>query len=182
MRKIKIKGMTLIEVTFTAAIFLIILIPVLTLFTKSTEMMFVGDQESSSQKEASVALYNIGQDIQKTLSFIDVNNTSLNSHFASWIYDNTGSSSTKIAYYWNSTNSTIRRVSNYTGSYSGGEVIAQNVSAFTCSFRTDTVYSSTLTPSQVAAVYVGITISIPGSTVSSLTSNSSWWSRNIRTL
>lgn len=173
--------MTLVEVAITAAIFLIVLLPIVSLFTKSTELMYVGDQESSAQKESANALYNIGQDIQKTLSFIDVNNTSLNSRFASWIYDITGSSSTKIAYY-RANDSTIRRISNYTGSYSGGEVIAQYVSSFTCSFRTDTVYTATVTPSQVASVFVGLTVSVPGKTYSSFTAYSSWWSRNIRTL
>jgi Tfp pilus assembly protein PilW len=181
MRKSKIKGMTLVEVAITAAIFLIILLPTITLFTKSTEMMYVGDQESSAQKEASAALYNIGQDIQKTLSFIAVDNTAT-SRFACWIYDLTGSNSTKIAYYRNATDSTIRRVSNYTGSYTGGDIIAQYVSSFTCSFRTDTVYNPTITAASVASVYVGITVSVPGKTYSSFTANSSWWSRNIRTL
>ena len=179
--KSKITGMTLVEVAVVAGIFLIILIPIMTLFTKSVELMYVGDQESTAQKEATWGMYNLGQDIQKTLSFIDVNSTVNNSKFACWIYDYTGVNSTKVAYY-RGTDSTLRRISNYTGTYTGGEIISKNITLLTCTYRTDTLYNTTLTSSSVAAVFVKMAVSIPGKTVSVLTTNSSWWSRNIRTL
>lgn len=181
--KSQFQGMTLIEVVITAAIFLIILIPVITLFTKSTEMMYIGDQESSAQKETSAALYNIGQDIQKTLYFGSVSSTVNNSYFVCTTYNNTGSGTIAVHYYRKAADNTLRRVAPFTGALqSGGEIIAQNITAFTCGYRTDTLYNYTLDPLKVAAVYVGITVTVPGSTVSSFTSNSSWWSRNIRTL
>ena len=174
--------MTLVEVVIVAGIFLIILIPIMTLFTKSVEMMYVGDQESTAQKEVVWGMYNLGQDIQKTLSFLSVDSTINNSQFATWIYDNTGISSTRVAYYRRSQDSTLRRISNYTGTFSGGEIISKYVTGLTCSYRTDTVYNLTLNTSSVAAVYVRMSVAVPGKTVSVFTSNSSWWSRNIRTL
>ncbi|MFB3894859.1 MAG: PilW family protein [bacterium] len=181
--KSQIQGMTLVEVVITAAIFLIILIPVITLFTKSTEMMYISDQESTAQKETSAALYNIGQDIQKTLYFGTISSTANNSYFVCTTYNNTGYGTIAVHYYRLASDSTLRRVAPFTGTLqSGGEIIAKNIAAFTCGYRTDTLYNYTLNPTKVAAVYVGVTIAVPGSTVSSFTSNSSWWSRNIRTL
>ncbi|MDI6784777.1 MAG: hypothetical protein QME64_11880 [bacterium] len=180
--KSEINGMTLVEVAVVAGIFLIILIPIMTLFTKSVELMYVGDQESTAQKEVSIGMYIIGQDIQKTLSFIAVDSTPNNSRFASWIYDNTGLNSTRVAYYRLASDSTLRRVANYSGTYTGGEIISNNVTLLTCTYRTDTLYNTTLTSSSVAAVFVQMAVSVPGKTVSVFTSNSSWWSRNIRTL
>jgi Tfp pilus assembly protein PilW len=176
-------GMSLTEVVVTAAIFIVILIPIITLFTKSTELLFVGDQESSAQHETSIALYNIGQDIQKTLYYGSINSTANNSYFVCTTYDSTGVGTIPVHYYRLASDSTLRRVAPFTGTLqSGGQIIAKNITAFTCTYRTDTLYNATLDPTKVAAVYVGISVSVPGNTVSAFTSNSSWWSRNIRSL
>lgn len=173
------KGMTVVEVVVVSAIMVIILLPIMSLFSRSVELMYIGEQESTAQKEVSHGMYMVGQDIQKTLSFIDINPT-LN-RFSCWIYDNTGTSSTKIAYY-RASDKTLRRISNYSGSYSGGEIISRYVTSLNCTFRTDTLYNLTSDPDAVAAVFVQIGVSIPGKTYSAFTANSSWWSRNIRTL
>jgi hypothetical protein len=171
--------MTLVEVAVVSVIMLVILIPIMTLFSRSVELTYVGDQESTAQKEVSHGMYLVGQDIQKTLSFVDIN-TTLN-RFSCWIYDSVGTGSTMIGYY-RASDKTLRRISNYSGSYSGGEIISRYVTSLNCTFRTDTLYNLTSDPTKVAAVFVQIGVGIPGKTYSAFTANSSWWSRNIRTL
>ncbi|MCX7920161.1 MAG: hypothetical protein N3A72_11270 [bacterium] len=171
-------GMTLPEVAIVAAILLVILIPIVDLFAKSTQMLYVGEQETTAQKEISTAMYRIGQDIQKTLYFGSISST----YFVCTTYSDNGYGLSTVHYY-RATDSTIRRVSPFTGTLnSGGIPIAKYVTGFNCIYRCDYNYNTTFNSSSVAAVFVRISVAIPGSTYSYLTAESSWWSRNIRTL
>lgn len=177
--------MTLAEVAIVAGISVIILLPMMALYTRSVQLMYVGDQESTAQRQVSIAMYTIGQDIQKALYFGSINSTINNSYFVCTTYnsDSTGSGTLAVHYYYKPSDGKLYRVEPFTGTLStGGTAIAKYITGFTCTYRTDTVYHLTLTSSSVASVFVKLSVAVPGSTYTYLTTESSWWSRNIRTL
>ena len=156
-KKKKQQGLTLLETVMVAALMLVVILPLMSVYIQSVTNMYVVDKLTETQKQAHNALYFIGQDLGGAEEFLNISTTRL----AVRTYR-----ATTVGFYLAS-DSTLRRISSYTntGSYTGGETKARNITDLRFTYYFDTTYTTTLTESQVRSLRFDVTVNITASTL-----------------
>ncbi len=148
------KGLTFVEMVVVASIFLLVMIPVLSIYYQSITNLYTTEKLTDSQKQGQNALFFVTQDLAGTVDFLSIGSTGciVNTYKA-----------TTVGYYFKASDSTLRRV--YGTSFTGGEIKARNLTGFKMTYFTDTTYETTLDSNLVNGVRCDITINIPASSL-----------------
>ncbi len=158
------KGVTLIEMAVVTALFLVVMIPIMSIYSQSLVSLYAVEKVSDSQRNAENGLFFLSQDIAATESFYNINTT----RFSVRTYRNTD-----VSYYYQSSDSTLRR---YMGvGYTNGAVMARYVTGVKFDYLSffqiiDTTYHYTYSVNSVNCVRVQITTNAPASNITDPTS------------
>ena len=146
------KGFTLLEISVVSFLFLIVFIPVLTIYVNSIVHLYTQDKMTESQKQAQNALYFLAQDMNASLGFISISST--NCFASTYRFVNVG-------YYLNTTDSTLRRVSLST--FTGGEIKARYVTKLKLTYYYDTTFIPTYNIASVRGMRCDVVVNVPAS-------------------
>jgi len=176
--KLNNNGVTLLELVVVCALFLIIMIPVMSIYNQSLVNLYAVEKVSDSQRNAENGLFFISQELAGVVNFYTINST----QFSANTYRNTN-----VSFYYQSSDSTLRR---YRGiGFTNGAVVARYVTSVNFTYIADTTFNPTYTADSVVGVRVQLTTNAPASNITDPTSigpegftvSSYVWCRNRKT-
>ncbi len=153
------KGVTLIEMAVVTALFLVVMIPIMSIYNQSLVSLYAVEKVSDSQKNAENGLFFISQELAGVVNFYTISST----YFSANTYRNTN-----VSFYYQSSDSTLRR---YRGiGFTNGAVIARYVTGVNFTYISDTTYQPTYSAASVVGVRVRVTTNAPASNITDPTS------------